>query len=177
MNKHQAEQIVKRKVLSKLPDCDLVEEAAQEFDTCFAVYYQSKTYLQSGRFIDMLVGHGPVLVEKTSGQVFTTGSAYSTKEYVTAFEACGDPFGEPTASIQMVGWHKEGDRTQALRCLKKYTGYGITEVTLYLESVISGQEVIVHMETSETAMEAADELRAIGLDSKQLWKKRRYGNM
>ncbi len=69
---------------------DIAEEATEDFGDIFAVYILNKKYLESGDVNDMEVGSGPTLVEKATGKVHHTGSAYDTDYYVEALRATGN---------------------------------------------------------------------------------------
>ncbi len=170
MNKARAEGIVKEKVLREIHDCDLIEGATQEFDKCFAVYIQSKAYIDSGNADNMLIGLGPVLVAKTTGEVYETGSAYPTEYYVVAFEACGDPFGEPTDAIALVGSSKNVEKASAIKYLNRITGQGTASAKAQIESVIDGEEVVVSVANEKSVPAVIKEFGARGIISTQLWK-------
>ena len=102
MNKNDAEKIVERELNLDSLNCSIISESTEEFSKCFAVHYQSKRYIESKKFDDMLVGHGPVLVEKKTGKLYETGSAFSTEHYVEAFEETSDPFAEKSNNIKSV---------------------------------------------------------------------------
>ncbi len=170
MNKAQAEGIVKERVLREPSHCALIEGATQEFEKCFAVYVQSQEYIDSGDSTDMLIGLGPVLVAKTTGEVYETGSAYPTEHYVAAFEACGDPFGEPTAAIALVGLSKNVEKASAIKHLNGITGLGTGSAKAQIESVIGGEEVVISLTDEESVAAVIKAFSAMGILSRQVWK-------
>ena len=105
MNLDQARAIFERNVLAPNSDRVLVEGATREYSRCFVFIYQSKKFVETGDFSEMLAGHGPVLVSREDGRVFETGSAFSVSHYVQAFEACGDPSGKPTETVKSLIKH------------------------------------------------------------------------
>lgn len=56
-------------MLSKYIDGALIDDATTEFAKCFVFYYQSKDYIESNKLSDMLVGQGPILVDKSTGKI------------------------------------------------------------------------------------------------------------
>lgn len=49
-------------------------------------FYQSKKYLQSGNFSDMLVGNAPILIDRFSGNIEILGTAYTAEQYLKVYE-------------------------------------------------------------------------------------------
>ncbi len=170
MNKAQAEAIVKEKVLRESHHCALIEGATQEFEKCFAVYIQSHEYIDSGDSADMLIGLGPVLVAKTTSEVYETGSAYPTEHYVTAFEACGNPFGEPTDTIALVGSSKSVEKISAIKYLSRITDHGTGSAKAQIDSMIDGEEVVISLNDQESVAAVIKELSAMGIVSRQVWR-------
>ena len=84
MNKRQAEELVEKHIIADLEDCALLCGATEEFENCFTVFYQSKRFIESKDPLDQLFGHGAVLVEKSSGEIWETGSAHPVEHYVEA---------------------------------------------------------------------------------------------
>jgi hypothetical protein len=69
------------------PECALIEDATVEKPYGWYFWFQSKAYLQSGHFQDMLVGSGGFIVEREDGYVFEFGSAYPLEYNFAAYEA------------------------------------------------------------------------------------------
>lgn len=169
MNKEEAEKHVELHVVSKLHDCSVIKKATSEYNKCFVVYYQSNEYIKNHDFNEMLVGKGPVIVDKYSGKIFETGSAYSAEYYVNAFEACGDPYGEPTNSIIISGWKEGVNSVEAIKSIKKVTGIGLKEAKSIVESVLAGESIVIEIRDLEKATSTVKHLNNQGFVSKQLW--------
>jgi hypothetical protein len=80
----EAKQIAIRKIG---PDCVLSENETIEKPYGWYFCFQSKAYLQSGQFQDMLVGSGGFIVEREDGYIFEFGSAYPPEYNLAAYEA------------------------------------------------------------------------------------------
>jgi len=119
--------------------------------------------------MDMSVGAGTVLVSKESGTVFETGSAYSTEHYVSAFESCGDPFGEPTQSISVYGWESGANKVAATKLIKAESGLNLRESKLIIDAALKDESRSFSTESSKKALEVADKLSKYGFHCKQLW--------
>lgn len=64
----------------------------EERQACWVVYYQSVRYIETGSFLDSLVGNAPILVDRQTGQRHQTGTAqqidYYVAEYVSGRHTC-----------------------------------------------------------------------------------------
>ena len=69
------------------PDCALVDDATMEKPYGWYFCYQSKAYVQSGNFRNILVGSGGFIVAREDGDVFEFGSAYPLERNLAAYEA------------------------------------------------------------------------------------------
>lgn len=144
-------------------------EFTKEFTKCFAVFYQSDEYIKSKNFLKMIVGHGPVLVEKNTGKIFETGSVYVTEHYVTAFEITGDPFAELSSRIKIFGWEPGANKPSAVSAIYKNIGFKLKDAKLLIDNVLSGKTQVVECNDIETAEKLNDELKTNGFKSEHLW--------
>ena len=53
----------------------------------FAYGYNTVDFLASGNYIHALVGNGPLMVSKVTGEIKQAGTALPTEHYVREFEA------------------------------------------------------------------------------------------
>ncbi|MEO7497647.1 MAG: YrhB domain-containing protein [Massilia sp.] len=169
MNLVQAREIFERDVLATKSDCVLVEDATLEFPRCFVFGYQSKKFFETGDIADSLVGHGTVLISREDGRVFETGSAFSTAHYVKAFEACGDPYGQPTNEVKILGWNAAARKVSAVELVKAKSGMGLADSKAAIDSLFSVGKSFFTAWTVEDAEAAVVKLKEFGFESVQLW--------
>ena len=63
--------------LEKIPrDCELLENSIVEKYYGWYFCFQSKKYIETGNFSEMLIGSGGFIVEKENGKIVEFGSAY-----------------------------------------------------------------------------------------------------
>lgn len=60
-------------------DVDVVEEYVEDFEDLFYFSYQSKDFLKTGNFEDMLIGQGPIFIIKKDGRIIDYGSVWGEK--------------------------------------------------------------------------------------------------
>ena len=58
-----------------------------EKETYFVIFWQSEDYMRSGDFMDMIVGNAPYIVDKTTGDLYQTGTAEPIEHYMAEYEA------------------------------------------------------------------------------------------
>jgi hypothetical protein len=63
-------------------DVVIVDEHTQESATTWAFVYNSRTYVESGSVLDMIVGNAPVLVDKSTGRTRIGRSDLSVAEQI-----------------------------------------------------------------------------------------------
>jgi hypothetical protein len=54
-------------------------------------YWTTARYLETGVLLDGMVGNAPILIERTTGAVLPTGTAYPIDHYIKEYEAGQDP--------------------------------------------------------------------------------------
>ena len=169
MHKSEAIKIFESSVLADNPDCALLADSTLERESCFVFFYQSKQYIQSGNFRDMVVGQGPVIVCKETGRLFQTGSVHETEHYVNAFEACGDPFGELTSRILISSWSEGANVVKAIKCIRAATGEGLAHSKYLIDQVLDGEGVVVELSALDKVKITVACLAEHGFGSEQLW--------
>ena len=168
ITKEQARQIVLEKVMSRLKSCELYE-GAEEFDSCYAFYYQNRKYVETGDPEYMDVGHGPVLVTKDNGDLFYTGSAFDVNYYVRSLEGCGDPDGYPTSIIELNGLHRDRNRAEIIKYLRQITALSMSKVDEIVNKIAGGDQVEIDVGDEMAAYTITDELQTLGIAARQIW--------
>lgn len=169
MNLEEARKVFDKDVMASKPDCVVVEGATREYPHCFVFAYQSKKFVETGDVAAMLVGHGPILVSRHDGKVFETGSAFSVEHYVKNFEACGDPFGEPTERVKITGWREGANKVEATRLVKSKTGMGLAQAKAVIDNALLNKESLLIACAVEEAEELVAGLDTCGFNATQLW--------
>ena len=69
------------------PEVVIVDSATIERSFGWAFFYESRLYLQTGEFMHRLVGNAPIIVNRYTGEVVSTGTAHPTEYYLEQYEA------------------------------------------------------------------------------------------
>ncbi len=67
-------------------ECGLLRSETIEKDWGWVFFYQSLAFIESGDFCDMLCGNAPIIINKQTGQLIHTGTAYEIEHYIREYE-------------------------------------------------------------------------------------------
>ena len=73
----------------------IIDDQTEEYEFGWVFYYNSARYIETKDVKDMLVGHGPLLVDRNSSEIIETGSAHSAEFYINNYVSTGNPHQEP----------------------------------------------------------------------------------
>jgi len=65
----------------------VIDSATIERPFGWAFFYESRLYLETGEFMHRLAGNAPLIVNRFTGEVVTTGTAHPTEYYLAQYEA------------------------------------------------------------------------------------------
>jgi len=63
----------------------VLDHATREFEFGWVFFYQSEEFVRTGNANSSLVGNAPLLVNRLSGEVATTGTALSLEHYINQY--------------------------------------------------------------------------------------------
>ena len=91
MDKIEAQKLVEECLEGKLEphnpvECVILENETIEKDWGWVFFYQSKAFIKSNNFIDMLAGTAPYIVNKHTGKITLTGTAHPIEYYIQEYE-------------------------------------------------------------------------------------------
>lgn len=141
MDQSKAENIVSSYVESQWPGMAVMKELTKENENCYSVYIQSKDYIKSRDLGDMAIGHGVMIVSKTNGELFPTGSGLDPKEAAKRFDIYGDPYVAPGSSKKFISNPNSEtplESTQVLALFKRFTGFGLSRCKEIVKDIDSG---------------------------------------
>ncbi|WP_415891504.1 YrhB domain-containing protein [Neptuniibacter sp. PT8_73] len=92
MNKQEAQSLVEETLaVSKgegnLISCMIIPEETIEKPWGWVFYYQSKEYVETRDFRHMLAGNAPIIVNRITGELWHTGTAFDIEHYIKEYEA------------------------------------------------------------------------------------------
>ena len=143
----------------------------EDFGDAFAIYFINDEYYKSQKLEDMMVGAGPIIYIKSTGEIFETGSGQSAEQYIRAYRECGDVYGRLSDTIELTGLSDTQDEKKAILALKSILGEGIAESKKKIEKIVNEGRIEVTLENEWGAEEAESKLKNSGFKVKRLWKK------
>lgn len=157
MKKEEFELIAQKIIREKYADTfDIMPEATKEFDSCFAVYFQTVKFITTRDRNSMAIGQGPIIISKKTKEVFFTGSGRPTTSYVESFERFGNPNLKEDKQYVTIGIksNETGNKLKQINLLKTITGKGITEVNKLLSELKNGSTITTYNNLSPKIWES-----------------------
>lgn len=90
MNREEAKIIVEKEleasvVFSSIP-CGILDDETIEKEWGWVFFYQSRAFIESGDFRDMVGGNAPIIINKSTGKLTHTGTAHDIDHYIKEYE-------------------------------------------------------------------------------------------
>lgn len=131
-------------------------------------FYQSREFVETGDPLRGLVGNAPLIVERDTGRVISTGTAHEIEFYIRNFEATGDPHLYPGRELELYSARPNADRLAAARLLIRRCSTAIGATKRAVDGVVSGSSFRFTAKSPEEAQEICAELGALGFEARQL---------
>lgn len=86
MNQAEAQIIAEKELPASSYDLVILEDETITKGWGWVFFYQTKAYVESGDFRDMLGGNAPIIVNRVTGDVTITGTAHDIEHYINEYE-------------------------------------------------------------------------------------------
>lgn len=92
LTKEEAKQLVYERINAADPyetntiELAIIDNETIEKEYGWVFFYQTKEYLKTGDIGDLLLGNAPYIVNKYTGEVVATGTAYPIEDYIAEYE-------------------------------------------------------------------------------------------
>lgn len=74
------------KNIENITVCELIEDETIEESFGWVFFYNSKEFLETGDFSYALIGNAPIIVDRLTGIVTQTGTAYPIEYYINQYQ-------------------------------------------------------------------------------------------
>lgn len=165
MDENKAKQLVQ----PMLKGCTITR--VEDFGDLLAIYFVNDAYYQSGKIEDMAIGSGPIILVKSSGEVFRTGSGQTTAEYVEAYRESGHVYGSLSETLEIRALPEQVTRKQCILDLKKAISIDISVSKAAVDKLLTGEFAEFSFADENRAQEAQQQLSKIGFSAKQRWRR------
>ena len=65
----------------------ILDASTRETDFGWVFFYQSRMHLETGALRHALAGNAPLIVDRDSGEIVTTGTAHHIDRYIAEYES------------------------------------------------------------------------------------------
>ncbi len=165
MKKDEAENLVK----PMIKGCTITK--TEDFGNLYAVYFVNNEYYKSQKFEDIMIGAGPMMVEKSTGKIFKTGSAQSGADYAESYNECGSVYGKPSEKILISKLDNTKNSKIIIIKIKSILSINTKESKKIVDSLINNESTEITCNTTEEAETAVNKLQTLGVTAKQTWVK------
>lgn len=88
LNETEARRVILEKISidGNSVELAIIDDETLEKEWGWVFFYQSKKYMETGDLRDMLAGNAPYIVNKYTGEVVETGTAYDINHYIHEYE-------------------------------------------------------------------------------------------
>ena len=169
LNREQAEKSVLDYIDADKNDFVIIEEATLERDFGWVIFYDSRLHNETGMFRHAIAGNAPLIVERDTGRILETGTAYSIERYLIAYRLTGDPNSELTPSVEIVYYEFPRVTSAAIKTIGKIKGIGLDEAKAQIEFLNTGDSLMLPCDTEENARILAKEIGTLGFKCKITW--------
>ena len=169
MNKEQAKKSVLDYIDADKNDFVIVEEATLEEDFGWVIFYDSRSHNETGMFRFAIAGNAPLIVERDTGRILETGTAYPIERYLISYRLTGNPNSELTPAVEIVDYGSSLVTLEAINAIRKTKGIGLDEAKAQIDLLNTGDSLMLPCDTEEKARILAKEVSALGFKCKITW--------
>ncbi len=162
MNREQAVKSVFDYIDAVKNDFVIVEEATLEEDFGWVIFYDSRLHHERGLFRYAIAGNAPLIVERNTGRILETGTAYPIEYYLTAYRLTGDPHSDLIPVVEIMDYASIPDTFKFIKAVRKITGIGLSDAKAHIDHLKRKGSVTIPCDTQETARILVKEISALG---------------
>jgi len=150
-------------------DLVVIERHTLEYDFGWVFFYSSKVSEENKTVPHTLAGNAPVIVDRSSGKIVVTGTAYPIEHYISIYEKCGNPHAEPSIRVRVSLEDSQSDRAKVMKLIRKYCGLSMVEAKNSFELALNSPYIDLSAKSVEDAQQLTSELEQIGISAEQLY--------
>ncbi len=108
-------------------------------------------------------GNGPIIVDRSNGSIFTTGTAYPLSTYLDNLRNMGDPNSLPGRTAILKRLTDDSRRIDVVLLIRDLGRLSLADAKRYLENCIDGLQPTIDFDSPETATQFVDQSAGLGL--------------
>lgn len=90
-NKSEARNEVLAHIKAMENDYIVLDDETIEGDFGWVFFYDSRKFHETGELTYAIAGNSPLIYERETGNIISTGTAYSLEKYLSSYLKTGDP--------------------------------------------------------------------------------------
>jgi hypothetical protein len=145
----------------------LLPESTAEYPFGWVFFYTSQEFLRTGDPTQAVGGNAPLLVERATGHVWVTGTAYPTQHYLDRYLETGDPHGELSSCILFQAATSRPDKLATVQAIRDLAGLPATVAKSLVDRSLDGESVTLEAPDANVAGELIARLEALGWNAKR----------
>ncbi len=169
MNREQAIKKAGEYLDADKNDFVIVEEATLEEDFGWVIFYDSRLHYETGLFQYSIAGNAPLIIERDTGRILETGTAYPIDRYLFAYQLTGDPHSDLVPLVEITEHRSISDKLKLIKLVRNLTGVGLREAKAHIDLLKMSGSVSLYCDTDEKARMLAKEIGALGYRGKVSW--------
>lgn len=166
----EAESIAAQYVASVTENCDLdgftlvlTSGATLENDFGWVFFYNSNDPVGMP-----IAGNSPFIVERKSGNVLPTGTAYPIEHYIHNYRTTGDPHGRLGRRIRLSGYNHGAKKIEATKALREHLEIGLGDAKRIVDNCLEAGTIDVTAKSYDDAAALDTKLKAALFVSERL---------
>ena len=168
IDKDKAIEIAREWVLEQSNECDVFSETVKVVENNYLINWNTKKYIKSRKFEDMVVGPGYIIINCNTGELYHLGSGYSESDAKQSILNSGRPGTSPTHKVRLMGG-VQGSKSAIIILRRHLVRASIGECRDIVHMAQNGSNPIIELNDEWEAKEVAEKLNEDGLHAKQIW--------
>ena len=140
-----------------------------EQDGFFIVYFVNNEYYETKDMQFMLVGAGPLLINKVTKQIFETGSGQIPAYCIESYNKTGTINSQPSNIVEIHSYNDANNKNKAILLLKNQCSLNTVVAKEIVEKALNAVSSTIELESIEQAEQALKALSKSGFRAELLW--------
>ena len=141
------------------------DDLTQSHDFGWVFLYHCRGWIETRDDRFLIAGNAPLIVEASTGRLFTTGTARSLDYYILNFQQTGDPQRESSWAVRISSWRAGCLTVSAIRYLREHFAMTLPVAKATIERCLDGEQIDLPVPTEEGAVQTAASLTALGFET------------
>ncbi len=135
----------------------------------FIVYFVNNEYCETKDIQLMLVGAGPLLVNKKTKKIFEIGSGQTPTYYIQSYHKTGNINSQPTNIIKIKNYNNPSNKAKAIMLLKMQCSLSTSDAKDIVEKALNAVSTDVEIESNTQAEKVLKIFAASGFVVEITW--------